>query len=38
MDLFSRHLAGEIAQEWETLGDDDGRRAELISEAHVIVP
>lgn len=34
-----RHLAGEIAQEWETLGeDDDARRAELISEAHVIVP
>ncbi|KAK7081933.1 26S proteasome non-ATPase regulatory subunit 2 [Halocaridina rubra] len=35
---YVRHLAGEIAQEWETLGDDDGRRAELISEAHVIVP
>lgn len=32
-------MAGEIAQEWETLGeDDDARRAELISEAHVIVP
>ncbi|XP_047474955.1 26S proteasome non-ATPase regulatory subunit 2-like [Penaeus chinensis] len=36
---YVRHLAGEIAQEWETLGeDDDARRAELISEAHVIVP
>ncbi|KAK8743712.1 hypothetical protein OTU49_001226 [Cherax quadricarinatus] len=36
---YVRHLAGDIAQEWETLGeDDDARRAELISEAHVIVP
>lgn len=32
-------MAGEIAQEWETLGDDDdAKRAELISEAHVIIP
>ncbi|MPC40019.1 26S proteasome non-ATPase regulatory subunit 2 [Portunus trituberculatus] len=36
---YVRHLAGEIAQEWETLGeDDDTRRAELIADAHVIVP
>ncbi|KAK3851430.1 hypothetical protein Pcinc_041919 [Petrolisthes cinctipes] len=36
---YVRHLAGEIAQEWETLGDDDdAKRAELISEAHVIIP
>ena len=33
-----RHLAGEIAQEWDTLEDNSPRRAQLVEEAHKIVP
>jgi len=37
--LLCRHLAGEIAAEWETLGEDEkSKREELVKEARMIVP
>merc|ERR1719431_1782894 len=35
---YVRHLAGEIATEWDQLYDGSPKKAELIKEAHKIVP